>query len=325
MGIGPASRHLARLTIRRPVPAALDLGTGTGIQALLAARHAERVIGVDVNPHALELARLNSERNGIGNVEWRLGSWLEPVREERFDLIVANPPYVISPESGLMYRDSGEPGDALVRRLLGDLPGLLREAGFAQVLCNWAIGPDGDWRSRLEAAIEDSGCDSVILRSNVFRPLEYAELWNSSLEARDERAFRTVVEEWCAQYRELGIDSIAYGMVVLRRRSGRNWRRALVVPASPTEGAGEHLLRLFTGWDWVRAGGVGPVEPAPGARLVRRFSLEDGAEKTTLEVKPNVGFAARVDPEVAEALASTEALPSGEAQRLVGLGLLLPA
>lgn len=317
VGIGPASRTLARLTIRRPVRAALDLGTGTGLQALLTARHAERVVGIDVSERALELASFNARLNQIENVEWRLGSWLEPVRAELFDLIVANPPYVISPESELMYRDSGERGDALIRRLVGELPDLLADEGFAQMLCNWAVGPDGDWRAPLEAAFTGRGCDAIILCSKVIAPREYAELWNSGLEER--------VDRWCAYYRELGIEAIASGMVVLRRRAGRNWIRALAVPAAPTEAAGWHLLRLFTGWDWVRAGGLGRVRPAPGARIVRRVSLEDGSDRTTLEVRPNVGFAARVDSTVADALLRSEALRPREAKRLVGLGLLAPA
>lgn len=316
VGIGPSSRDLARLTIRRPVRTALDLGTGSGIQALLAARHAERVVGVDVSERALQVAKRNAALNGIENVEWRLGSWLEPVAGETFDLVLANPPYVISPENEFTYRDSGEPGDALVRRLLGELPDVLEEGGFAQMLCNWAVASDGDWRSPLETALDGRACDAVILRANLFTPDDYAKIWS-----RD----RAQIERWTAHYRDLGIDSIAYGMVVLRRRTGRNWRRSLIAKASPTDGAGEHLLRLFTGWDRVRAGDVGAVRPGPGARLVRRLSLEDGTERITLEVHPNVGFAARLDPAAADALARSEPLPPGQAERLVGLGLLTAA
>ena len=57
LGVGGATRILAALTVRRQVGAALDLGTGSGVHALLAARHAERVVGVDLNRRALRLAR----------------------------------------------------------------------------------------------------------------------------------------------------------------------------------------------------------------------------------------------------------------------------
>jgi SAM-dependent methyltransferase len=323
-GANPGAQMLAKLTIRRPVRRALDLGTGGGIQALLAARHADLVVGVDISDRALAIAESNASRNGVANVEWRTGSWLEAVSGERFDLVLANPPYVISPESELLYRDSGERGDALVLRLLAEMPIVLEEGGFAQMLCNWAVGADGNWRSPLAAAVAGRGCDAVFLCFTRVAPEDYAALWNLDVALRDDTAFRNRVESWTEYYRELGIEAIAFGLATLRRRSvERNWTRAIVVPAAPTDRAGEHVERLFTGWDWVRAGGKGSVRPAPGSRLVRRLSLEDGTERVSLEVRPNVGFAVPVDAETADMLASGRELPSAERRRLGGLGMLL--
>ena len=97
-GIHPPSVTLAKLTVRRPVARALDTGTGNGIQALLASRHARAVTATDVNPRALAFGRLNAGLNGVENLELREGSYFEPVEGERFDLLTCNPPYVISPE-----------------------------------------------------------------------------------------------------------------------------------------------------------------------------------------------------------------------------------
>jgi methylase of polypeptide subunit release factors len=326
IGVGPASKLLARLTIRRPVESVLDLGTGSGVQALLAARHAKHVVAVDISDRALAFAELNARLNSVHSVEFRRGSWLEAVAAERFDLIVANLPYVVSPDRTFVYRDSGEPGDALIRRVLGELPAFLVEGGIAQVLCSWVIGTDGDWRSRLEESFRGRDCDAIILRYHLVDAATYAAEWNRFLLGTDPRAYRETVERWVMHYRETGVDQVAFGLVALRRRSAeRNWVRALVVPAAPTDGAGEHLLRLFTGWDWVRRGDVGPLQLAPGARLVRRLSLEDGDERISLEVRPNLGFAARVDEAVAHALSRSEPLAVREKKRLVGLGLLTPA
>lgn len=324
VGFGPSPRTLARLTIRRPVRSALDLGTGSGLHALLAARHAERVVAVDINPRALAFAAHNARLNGIENVEWRLGSWLEPVADERFDLIVANPPYVISPESDLTYRDSGEPRDALVRRLLANIPRHLNDGGYAHVLCDW-VPRGGNWRAPLEEAIAGSGCDAVILMYNLGDPEEYARGWNHLLAAGDHREFDRAVERWLAYYREQQIESIAFGLIVIRRRTGvRNWVRAIRVPARPTDDAGEHVERLFSGWDWAReATELEWAEPAAGGRIVRRRDLRDGTERITLEVRPNAGFAVRISEDVAESVSRREALPSTEIRRLVRLGMLL--
>ncbi len=81
----------------------LDLGTGSGAIALAIAseRPRARVTGVDVSPSALEVAIQNSRDLGLSNIDWRLGSWFDPVPGEHFDVIVANPPYVAAADPAL--------------------------------------------------------------------------------------------------------------------------------------------------------------------------------------------------------------------------------
>ena len=77
---------------------ALDVGTGNGIQAVLASRHAGAVVATDVSERALAFAEFNCDLNDADNVELRLGSFLEPAAGERFGLVVSNPPFAISPD-----------------------------------------------------------------------------------------------------------------------------------------------------------------------------------------------------------------------------------
>jgi hypothetical protein len=112
-GVHAPSLMLSHLTVRRRVEEALDVGTGNGIQAILASRHSERVVATDVNERALQFARFNAALNGAPNVELRAGSFFAPVRGERFGLVVSNPPYVISPESTYLFRDSGLSRDSV--------------------------------------------------------------------------------------------------------------------------------------------------------------------------------------------------------------------
>lgn len=77
-----------------PGSAVLDLGTGSGIGAVAAARWAGRVVAVDINPEAIRCARINALLNRVEDrVDVRLGDLFAPVAGERFDAVLFNPPY----------------------------------------------------------------------------------------------------------------------------------------------------------------------------------------------------------------------------------------
>jgi release factor glutamine methyltransferase len=81
----------------------LDLGTGSGAIALAIAseRPLACATGVDVSAPALKVAMYNSRKLELPRIQWRLGSWFDAVPGERFDLIVANPPYVAADDPAL--------------------------------------------------------------------------------------------------------------------------------------------------------------------------------------------------------------------------------
>ena len=141
LGIGGASRTLSGLIMPAPAGRVLDLGTGCGIQAMHASRHAEHVVATDISKRALELAALNAALNGITTIEFRLGSLFEPVAGERFDHIISNPPFVITPRTpgvpSYEYRDGGMVGDALVEAVVRGAADHLNPGGVAQLLGNW--------------------------------------------------------------------------------------------------------------------------------------------------------------------------------------------
>ena len=91
----PETELLVDLALARNPASVLDLGTGSGAIALALKRHlpATRVVATDASAAALAVARRNAARLGL-DVDWRQGAWFEPVAGERFEAIVANPPYV---------------------------------------------------------------------------------------------------------------------------------------------------------------------------------------------------------------------------------------
>ncbi|WP_457752221.1 HemK2/MTQ2 family protein methyltransferase [Thermococcus sp.] len=114
---------------------ALDVGTGTGIIALLMARKAHFVLGVDVNPIAVKLARRNAELNGITNVEFRLSDLFEKV-SEKFDVVTFNAPYLPGePEEPIdLALVGGGNGRKVIDRFIEDVGDYLKPGGAVQIV-----------------------------------------------------------------------------------------------------------------------------------------------------------------------------------------------
>ena len=249
LGWTPSGRSLASITVRRQVERTLDVGTGCGVQALLAARHSEHVVAVDLNPRALWLTNLNCELNEVSNVECRLGDFFEPVRDERFDMIVSNPPFVISPSHNYLFRDAGREGDALSRMVVQEAASLLKEGGYAHVMCNWVSEPGEPWWSGPAEWLTTSGCDALLLHSDTLDPLRYASVWNESISSQPE-AFAATLDDWLGFYDRSGIASISLGAAILRRRNGAaNWISKAELLRGPSRQAGRHVERVFAAED----------------------------------------------------------------------------
>ena len=310
-GVHRPSVALAHLTVRGEKERALDLCTGNGIQAILLAAHADHVIATDVNTRALAYATFNTALNNAANVEVRAGSFFEPVEGEQFDLVVANPPYVVSPESAYLFRDGGLRGDAVSELVVRGAPGALAPGAFASVLIAWALEPD-DPAARLRRWLEGSGCDAFLLHTSTDDPLETATLWNRDLLDRPD-AYSAALDRWLAYYRELGIEHLGYACLVLRKRGdGRDgWLETLQLPQAALRPAGRHVRKLFEthyrlaelDFDQALLGRrLRVVDDAVVTQDTRFASGRWHAEGLTLRLETGLPFTAELDPPTARLL-----------------------
>jgi methylase of polypeptide subunit release factors len=136
---GSDSALLAEAVPARDGERVLDLCTGSGIQALAVAARAAGVVAVDLGARAAALARVNMLFNGVTNVEVRQGDLFAPVRHERFDLLIANPPFVPAPARGPAYHSGGPRGDRVLRRVVAGLGAHLRDGGRAVIISHLAL------------------------------------------------------------------------------------------------------------------------------------------------------------------------------------------
>lgn len=142
---------LARLPAGQPLRIA-DLGTGSGAIALALAKERPQVqvVATDASPEALDVARANARRNHVGNVEFRCGSWLQPLAGEVFGLIASNPPYIAEGDPHLGQGDlrfepaaalsSGADGLDAIRTIVRDAPACLCPGGWLLLEHGWEQG-----------------------------------------------------------------------------------------------------------------------------------------------------------------------------------------
>ncbi len=315
MGVASSSDLLASLTVRQPVERALDIGCGCGVQAVLTARHATSVIACDLNPRALNFTAFNARLNGADNVECRAGSFFEPVNGERFDLIVSNPPFVISPESAIAFRDSGMSDDDVSRHVVRESAAHLREGGLAFVMINWGIGDHARWPDRLRPWVADLPCDIWLLHHSSDAPLLYAASWNQPLASRPSE-YAAAIDRWIAYLGEIGFASVGYGAAILRRRSDTtNWVRFDDLRGQSEPASGEQIAQLIANQDYLagleedRALLDARLAMLPDHRLEQVLRWHDGGaavEAATLRHETGFRFPLPVDAFAAQLLSRFE-------------------
>lgn len=374
LGIGQASTTLVQVTARRHAARALDLGTGCGIQTFHLLHHAEHVTATDVSDRALAFTRFNLLLNAgqlhldpsdlEARVSLRRGSLLEPVAGEEFELVVSNPPFVITPRTPgeaaadqFTYRDGGLPGDDIVAALVRALPSVLAPDGTAQLLGNWEIPAGADWAERPQSWAGPDADVWFIQREQV-SPEQYAETWlQDASEARDRRLYQDSYASYLDDFASRSVDAIGFGMIWLRRPAGDPVLRRFEEITYPIEQpVGPHIGAAVERADWLAAHDLAAVHllvaedvteerhQRPGAEHPGVILLRQGAglRRTNLLSTELAGFVSACDGDlsVGQIIGALEALLGGgdywngetfraglltEVANLVRDGFLLPA
>lgn len=310
LGAGAASSTLAGLLVPTGPGRVLDLGTGSGVQALIAARTAARVVATDVSARAIGMARFTSALNGVP-LDLRIGSLYEPVAGERFDRIVSNPPFVITPRGAGMpaytYRDGGLPGDGLVEAVVRGAAEHLAPGGIAQLLGNWEVR-GGDEAATRERVLGWAGpLDVWVVQRDLIDPALYAETWvRDGGAATGTPRFRGMVRAWLDDFAYRDVTAIGAGGITLRRPDGDPTLRRFEHLDAPTAGGvGSAIAAGLAAHDWQRARSdvdltLAHLVVAPDVTEHRHY-WPGAADPTVIELRQGAGFARtrRVDTAVA--------------------------
>jgi methylase of polypeptide subunit release factors len=314
LGIGGASTTLSGLQVPVPVGRVLDLGTGCGIQALHARRFADHVVATDISSRALDIARANALLNDVDGIEFRLGSLFEPVAGERFDRIVSNPPFVITPRRhgvpAYEYRDGGMVGDALVETVLGGLSDHLEPGGTAQLLGNWEYHWGIDGLDRVRAWFDGADLDVWVVERERQDPPTYAETWIRDGGTRPGTSeYDTLVDAWLDDFQERRVTGVGFGYVVVRKAQpggmGRlaRYERVPESLGSNPAGLGATVARTLDAATWLAAHDDAALALArlrvAGDVTEERYYWPGNDDPTVMTLVQGGGFGRRVDADTA--------------------------
>lgn len=294
LGVGAASLSLLSAAPSSPARTVLDLGTGSGVQALMQAGVSERVVATDIHGRALELARATLAANDVDNVELRQGGWFEPVAGERFDRIVANPPFVVGlPEIGHVYRDSGLDLDGASELVVKHAPEHLAEGGRAFILASWVHVKGEAWQSRVASWLPSTGINAWVLQRDVVDPGMYVSTWlrDESIDPRSAEGIERT-ERWLSHFADNDVTGIGFGWILLENIGDSPTEVTAEELSHPfTDPLGPEAEEYFTRTEWLRGKSANDV-------LDAHFLLRPGLaleEVSLADTSAGIGFA----PEVA--------------------------
>lgn len=302
------TRHFLASLPATPCGDFLELCAGTGIAALLASRYAGHTWAADITERATRFAGFNAALNAVENCTPLRGDLYQAVGDRRFDRIVAHPPYMPSLEQKYIFRDGGEDGEQVTRRVIAGLPEHLRPGGRLYCTCMLTDRRGARAEARIRAMLGESEgeFDVLVVTAQSFEPTEY--YFRLALAGRAEL---TEVVRRHQIFQQLEVDRLVYCSIVVQRSRGAREVFTARRQAGPASGAAEveWLLAWETAMarpDAVRAlSGARPVA-SPHCRLRLSHAMREGrwaAEECVLSTAHPFLLEAKCPPWTAELLA----------------------
>jgi len=251
VGVGGASATLAQITVPGRVDRSLDIGTGSGVQALHASRRSREVVATDVSRRALAMAATTGLLSDVG-VDLREGSFLEPVEGELFDLVVSNPPFVIGPAARYAYREGDLPLDGVTAHLVSEAPALLAPGGTLQLLGNWAHRRGERWEDRVASWLPATGFDVSVVQREVQDPAAYVALWLRDSDEEGAPGYVRRYDEWLGSLDAADVEAVGLGFVSLRRVDAEGSTTIVNWPHPVQQPLGSHVAADFERTAWLR-------------------------------------------------------------------------
>lgn len=257
LGVGAASLSLIATTPTSPVHSLLDVGAGCGVQALNQSSCAQRMVLTDVHSPAMDFAKATMAGAGlIDRCEFRLGPWFDPVAGERFDRVVANPPFVVGPGAvDHVYRDSGLELDGATELMVRSVADHLTESGSAHLLGAWVHRAGEPWQHRVASWVPDHGVTALVWQRDLVDVEHYVGTWlrDESIDPRSVEG-QEKARRWLEFFSECEVTHVGFGYVAIERLDEDAPSEVLVeeLPQSIDGFLGAEIEEYFRRCAWLR-------------------------------------------------------------------------
>ena len=269
-----------RIISKSPVASALDLGTGSGAAALLLSPNTEHVTASDITPRSAHFARFNALLNRCSNVEVIEGDMYEPVRGRSFERIVSHPPYVPAFGETVIYRDGGDTGERLLRRVVEGLPEHLCAGGTFYSVCMGQDTVHGKFEERVRGWLGSAEREFDVLFG--LGDTKTVERFMAQMMLR--RGARQLHYETLEQTLErAGTRQLIYGALVIHRRApgvqSKPWTARPDILKETTGASFDHALRWHrrrSRPDFLDALAQARPRPAPALQVEITHGVREG-------------------------------------------------
>lgn len=232
----PAITHSTRVFLStlptNPAGRFLELCSGTGIAALMAgAGGADEAVAVDITERSTVFARFNIALNGLDNVTALQGDLWEPVAGRTFDRIAAHPPYMAARRTNFIYRDGGQDGEQITRRILQGAAAHLAPGGVLHCTCMLTDRRGTGLGERIREMLgpANGGLDLLVLENDRVNP--WVDL-AKRMAGGDSDAVAEAVEQVRA-FQEMEVHTMVFSTLVVRHNGGAHPARTTVLTRGP--------------------------------------------------------------------------------------------
>jgi len=267
-----------RLLPASPAGEALDLCGGSGIGALHLSRTARSCTTADITERSAFFAEFNARLNGLA-IRSSCGDLYEPVSGSQFDIVSAHPPFVPATGPNMIYRDAGDTGEEITRRIIGGLPHHLRIGGTCVILCVARDTPEQTFEQRARGWLGAAGEEFDLVFG--LEKILAVEGVVDSMRKRSQQMTDEEARQLFARLRALGTRQFVYGALFIRRYAQRFGAEPLRVRMSAA-GCAADFERLLA-WRRHRQGPgfkqwLASARPrlAPSLELTARHVVRDG-------------------------------------------------